>query len=263
VKRVILTKENYHSNEANRVYMSNSQYKDFLSCEAAAMAKIRGEFITPQNDACLIGSYVHAWLEGAIDEFKEQTPELFKNNGQLYAKYEVADRMIETLRSDKLVQYIFQGQKEVIMTAEMFGAPWKVRFDVYQPGKKIVDLKTVQDIRKKIYTPLYGYTSFVEAYEYIRQFAIYLEVERRVTGAEAWLERFLVAVSKEEEPDKEIITIDNERLQIELDLVENNMPRIIAVKSGFEQPKRCEVCKYCRRTKKLTGVVHFSELVVS
>lgn len=258
-----LTKENYHSKEANQVYMSNSQYKDFMTCEAMTMAKIRGEFISPQNDACLLGSYVHAWVEGVVDEFKESTPELFKSNSQLYAKYEIGDRMIETLRKDKLIQYIFQGQKEVIMTANLYGAPWKVKLDVYEPGKKIVDLKTVQDIRKRIYHPTIGYTSFVEAYEYIRQFAIYLEVEKLTTGSEDWLEPILVAVSKEEDPDKEIITIDVERMKIELEEVEKNMERIISVKSGHVTPNRCEKCKFCRRSKKLTGIIHYSELVIS
>lgn len=258
-----LTKENYHSKEANAVYMSNSQYKDFMTCEAMAMSKIRGDFIDPPNDACLLGSYVHAWLEGTLDEFIEQNPTLFKSNGQLYAKYENAGKMIETLRNDKLIQYLFLGQKEVIKTAAMFGAPWKIKMDVYEPGKKIVDLKTVQDITKKYYHPLYGYTSFVEAFEYVRQFAIYLEVERLSAGSTEWLEPILVAVSKEDEPDKEAITIDPDRLRMELEEVEKNMNRIINVKAGNLEPIRCEKCKYCRRSKRLKTIIHYSELVVS
>lgn len=258
---LMLTKENYHSNEANQVYMSNSQYKDFITCEAMAMAKIRGEFISPPNDACSIGSYVHAAVEGVLDEFRESHPELFKNNGELYAKYEVADRMVRTLEADKLIQFILRGQKEVIMTARMFGVPWKVRFDVYDPGKKVVDLKTVKSIRDKCWSPSHGYTSFVEAYEYTRQLAIYLEVERLNTAHEGWLEPVIVAVSKEDEPDKEIITIDADRLQYELDEVAANMPRIALVKSGVEPPTRCEKCKYCRKTKKLTAIIHYSELI--
>lgn len=258
-----LTNQNYHSKESNQVYMSNSQYKDFMTCEAMAMAKISGDFINPPNDACLLGSYVHAWLEGTIDEFITENPALFKANGQLYAKYENAHKMIDTLRNDKLIQYLFKGEKEVIKTAEMFGSPWKIKMDVYEAGKKIVDLKTVQDIGKRYYHLVYGYTSFVEAFEYIRQFAVYLEVERISTGSEGWLEPILVAVSKEEEPDKEAITIDADRLQMELAEIERNMPRIVSVKSGQETPNRCEKCKHCRRTKKLTNILHYSDLVIS
>lgn len=41
---MILTNENYYSQEANKAYMSVSQYKSFLECEACAMAQINGEY---------------------------------------------------------------------------------------------------------------------------------------------------------------------------------------------------------------------------
>ena len=37
-----LTTKNYHSQEANRDYMSRSQYLGFLECEAKEMAEIAG-----------------------------------------------------------------------------------------------------------------------------------------------------------------------------------------------------------------------------
>lgn len=37
---MILNNENYYSPEANQEYMSVSQYKAFMNCEAAAMASI-------------------------------------------------------------------------------------------------------------------------------------------------------------------------------------------------------------------------------
>ena len=41
---MILTNDNYYSPEANWEYMSVSQYKQFLKCEAAAMAQLKGEW---------------------------------------------------------------------------------------------------------------------------------------------------------------------------------------------------------------------------
>ena len=38
---MILTQENYYTPEANRAYMSTSQFKDFEKCEAMALAKLR------------------------------------------------------------------------------------------------------------------------------------------------------------------------------------------------------------------------------
>ena len=60
---MILTNDNYYSSEANRRYMSVSQYKQFCKCEAAAMAQIMGEWEFPKTTALLVGSYVDAWVE--------------------------------------------------------------------------------------------------------------------------------------------------------------------------------------------------------
>lgn len=261
---MILTSQNYHSNEANRYYMSNSQFKGFEECEAREMAKLNGGYIAPSNEAFALGSYVHAWLEGTLDEFRESTPELFKANGELYAKYDVAHAMIETLKSDKFVQFVLQGHKEVIMVSEMFGAPWKVKLDVYNPDRgRIVDLKTLKGLREKYWDKQYGaYVSFIENFKYIRQMAIYAEVERLYSGRDNWLEPLIVAVSKEEIPDKDIIGFDNDRLQVELEEVGQKMERILAVKKGLLEPERCEQCHYCRRTKQLRRITHYSDLAV-
>lgn len=259
-----LNKANYHSAEANRHFMSNSQYKDFLTCEAGAMAKING-WVMPTNGAFTVGSYVHAWLEGTLDEFKsENANDIYKKNGEPYSEFARADDMIRALEQDKLCMFVLQGQKEIIMTAGFAGSLWKIRMDVYNPDKgRIADLKTVESIGKKYWDADAGaYVSFIENYKYVTQMAIYAEVEKRHSGRSDRLETLLVAVSKEDVPDKEVINFDEERLQLELEQIESNMPRIIAVKNGLEQPNRCGKCRYCRETKQLGRIIHYSELVV-
>lgn len=52
-----LTADNYYSDEANREYLSVSQFKDFvgtygrMGCEEMALAKIRGEYKTEPSNA--------------------------------------------------------------------------------------------------------------------------------------------------------------------------------------------------------------------
>ena len=53
----ILTAENYFSPEMSKHYMSVSQYKDFLKCEAMAMAKINGEY-QQEYTAALLGWFI-------------------------------------------------------------------------------------------------------------------------------------------------------------------------------------------------------------
>lgn len=257
-----LNSQNYHSTEANRRYMSHSQYQDFLSCEAMAMAKLFDGWKEPENTDLLVGSYVHAAIEGKLDEFKIKHPELFTKKGELYAQYKHADKMIEALKSDEFIQFVLTGEKEVIITADMFGVTWKAKLDTYNPGAgRIVDIKTTRSIRDKYWHKDYGYVSFVEAFGYITQIAIYAEIERLSSGRDGWLETLIVAISKEDPPDKEIILIDEDRIRIELEEVERNMERIIQVKQGKVEPERCEKCRYCRETKKVKKIVHYLDLI--
>lgn len=67
-----LTNANYYSLEANREFMSVSQLKSFLKCEAAAMAELRGEYTRPTTTALLVGSFVDAWFEGMVLDLLEE-----------------------------------------------------------------------------------------------------------------------------------------------------------------------------------------------
>jgi hypothetical protein len=262
-----LDKSNYHTDEANRHYMSHSQYQDFLTCEAMAMAKLQG-WKEPQSDALLLGSYVHAYFEGpeAFERFKEEHPEIFSSRGpskgELKSSFQIANTMISTLENDPLCMFVMRGEKEVVLTAEMFGAVWKVKIDNYNPDQnRFSDLKTVSNIRKEVWDPRNGYVTFVEANHYITQMAVYAEVERRYSGRDGWLEPIIVAVSKEDPPDKEVIGFKAYDIERELFEVEQNLPRILDVKAGREEPKRCERCRYCRETKQLKRIVYYADIL--
>jgi len=144
--------ENYYSQEADREYMSYSQYKNFLRCEARAMAKLKG-WQEKRKDALLLGSFVHAWNEGedAFKAFPSQNPELFTNKGELRANFKHGLVMIDALNNDPLVNLALSGEKEQIVTAEFAGCTWKSKLDVLDRKEgKIVDLKTARDIWEKV-----------------------------------------------------------------------------------------------------------------
>jgi hypothetical protein len=260
-----LTRNNYHSLEAEREYMSRSQYLNFLECEAKEMARLAGEWQTEKSESMLAGSYVHAWNEGRRDEFKKANPEMFTKQGELKANFKAADKMIAALESDPLCMYTLQGDKEVIMTAEFAGVTWKVMLDTYSHEKRrIVDLKTTKSIRERSWSEEHqSKVSFIEQYKYPRQAAIYCEIERIASGRGEydWFDFYIVAVSKETCPDKEVIDMrDPERYVRELEAIKAVMPQILRVKSGEIPPIRCERCDYCRSTRKLKKAIHYSEL---
>ena len=244
---MILTNENYYSPEANWEYMSVSQYKQFMKCEAAAMAQLRGEWEPPKTTALLVGSYVDSWFEKTLDEFTENHPEIYTKTGKPKADFVQAEEIIAFLQKDPMFMRYMAGKKQVILTAEFFGTKWKIKIDSYHPDK-IVDLKVMRSMER-----IMG-KSFVEHWGYDLQMAVYWKTE----GND--LATYLAVVTKQDIPDKEIISIPRWRKVELLEEVERNMPRILAVKSGLHPPQRCGVCEYCRATKMLTEPIDF-ELV--
>ena len=58
-----------------------------------------------------------------------------------------------------------------------------------------------------------------------------------------------------------VIHVADNFLRDALSIVEANMPRVLSVKNGEEQPHRCGLCDYCRRTKVLTGPIGILDLL--
>lgn len=245
---MILSNENYYSVEANRYYMSVSQYKEFKKCEASAMAQISGEWVQPTTTALLVGSYIDAWFEGTLDEFCSNHPEIFKKDGSLKADYVQAEELIEFVQRDPVFMEYMAGEKQVILTRELFGVPWKIKIDSYHPKRMIVDGKVMRSMER-----IMG-KSFVEHWGYDLQMAVYSAVE----GSD--LDTYLAVVTKEDPPDKDVIHIPKWRRDELLDEIARDIPHIVGVKSGKIPPQRCGVCKYCRATKMITEPIDF-ELV--
>lgn len=254
---------NYYSLEANRAYMSYSQYKEFRSCEARAMARLNGWESEPSIDF-LVGSYVHAWAEGAaaLEKFKAGNPEIFTAKGELKAQFRNAEEMIHVLGSDALITLALLGEKEVIFTAQFGGCWWKAKMDIYNPdGGRFADIKTARSLDDKVWMDG-KYVHFVEARGYIGQMALYQEIEARATGRGERLDPYVIIITKESPPNKEIVTFEpTDRLKPALENIEKNMPRVLAVKSGQEEPTRCESCEYCRATKQLSKVWDYDEFL--
>ncbi|MFW5677928.1 MAG: PD-(D/E)XK nuclease-like domain-containing protein, partial [Acetivibrio ethanolgignens] len=160
---MILTAENYYSQEANREYLSVSQYKDFVGtigrpgCEEQAIAKLNGEWEMEKTTALMVGSYVDSHFEGSLATFKAKNPDIFTKQGQLKADYRQAEEIINRIERDELFMKYMSGEKQVVMTAELYGAKWKVKLDSYLPGKAIVDLKIMRELHKAEYAKDYGY----------------------------------------------------------------------------------------------------------
>ncbi len=266
MEEFVLTADNYYSAEADQRYMSVHQYLDFVGhmgiqgCEEKALAKLNGTYRQETTTAMLVGSYVDAYFEGTIEQFREECPDCFTQKGELKAPFKQAEKMIARCEQDSYFMSTLAGEKQVIMTGYLFGCEWKIKMDSYLPGKAIVDLKTSADIHKQWKVQDYGWASFVEYWGYTLQLAVYQKIVEINTGKK--LPCYISVVTKEDSPEIEVIYIDQLTLDHALNEIEMNMPSVLMVKSGEVEPMRCEKCDHCKATKVLTGPINHQDLIL-
>ena len=220
---------------------------------------MNGEYEREKSTALLVGSYVDAYLtgdKGALGRFVLEHPEITNSRtGQLKADFKHAETMIEAVKRQPLMMDYLYGDKQVIGWAELFDVKWKIKMDVYD-GKRIVDLKTVKDF-KPIYEEGFGWRSFIEYWCYDIQGAIYQRVEQAMSGRSEPLPFYIVAVTKEKVPDVAVIHLPQHILDTALKVVEAKIDGFDLMKKGLIPAERCEVCDYCKSTKRLVEPEEF------
>lgn len=268
---MFLTESNYYSPEANWEYLSVSQYKNFIGtlgkpgCEAKAMAMLKGEWEEETTTPMLVGSYVDAHFEGTLDWFRAKHPEFFKKDGDLKKDYEKAEQVIQRIERDEFFMLCMSGKKQVILTAELFGAKWKCKMDSYHdrqsPFKTIVDLKVVKNLHERFWIKDLGqFVSFIEYWGYDLQGAIYQLIEQAVYGGDK-LPFVIAAADKQKVIDIETIGLRQSDMDRALLGIEGNVRRIVDLKAGKVEPVRCGKCDYCKFTKKLSSLISTDMLI--
>lgn len=252
-----LTAENYFSSENNLKYMSASQFKNFLKCEASALAELQGRYIREITDSLLTGSFVDAHFEGTLDIFKAQHKDIFTQKGELKSQYRHAEYIIQRVeRDEKFMQYM-SGEKQKIFTGEIAGVPFKIKVDSLHPNC-IVDLKCMKNFELIWNSEKKRKEHFITHWGYHYQGAIYSEIIRQNTGKT--LPFYIAAVSKEKpEPKLKLYWIPDDVLDDALREVISLVPRFQKIKSGDLIPQRCNDCNYCRFTEVLEKPVNFLE----
>lgn len=279
----ILTDDNYYSREADIWYMSCSQFQQFEKCEAAAIAKLHGRWEPDETpDALLQGQYFHSAMESeeAFARFCEENREkIYKTKTVTdkatklkmevvtgkYAPFERLDEMLNVTKEDPQIKRILSwpGENEKFMTGKIGGIPWRMKMDKYAVGRRIIDYKTTANIWETYYDQhTKQRVSFIEEYGYMMRAAVYGEIERQNAGADTFPSFMIIAISKQDPPDKDIFLLnDDDRWMFELEKVKAKLPRIQRLKEGAENPRRCGMCEYCRSTKKIKRVKQYTDLM--
>ena len=245
-----LNRNNYFTETG---HMSNSQYKCFERCEDMALAECEGLYQRAKTTAMLVGSYVDAHVEGRLEEFIEDHPEIISSRGPTKgypkAEYRSADEMINRFERDPFFMSFLEGEKQRLLEGVIGGVPFKAMVDI-AADDKTVDFKTVANFEDMW---LDGQkVSFIRYWGYDIQGAIYQELRRQIDGVRKPF--YLACVTKESVPDIAVIQISDEIMAERLKEIEYAAGRYQAIKMGLLEPTRCEKCDWCKATKVLEGV---------
>ncbi|HEM4327414.1 TPA: PD-(D/E)XK nuclease-like domain-containing protein, partial [Streptococcus suis] len=215
-----LTQENYYEDTS---YLSNSRFKRYQKCQAMALAVDSGSWVEERDEtALLVGNYVHSYFESpeAHEQFLAENGDKLiaksgKNKGGLKSDFVIGDKMIESLQGDDGFSRLYHGypdddvQKEMIVFGEIEGVPVKGKLDSVNLSRGyFVDLKTMKSIyaeewnaelRKRVPAAVNNILGF----GYHGQLGLYRELLQNMTGQE--FRPYIVAVSKENVPDKDIL----------------------------------------------------------
>ena len=234
--------EDYFSAENERNYMSSSQFKAFLECEAMALATIEGRYERPKTDALLQGSYVDAHFSGEMEQFRASNPNIFKKDGTLLSKYEICEAVIRAVEGDQdYKDFFFSGEPQRIFTGEIAGVPFKGKVDMLYEDR-IVDIKCMADIAPKWSDEERRKVPFYVLYGYHIQAAIYQELVRQATGKT--LPFYLAVVTKTDPVEKHAYQFEQGVLDATLEKVKALAPRFQAIKNHEVEPDECGKCKY-------------------
>lgn len=271
-----LTQENYYEDTE---YLTNSRMKRYQQCQAKALAVDSGNWVDDRDETpLLLGNYVHSYFESpkAHEQFLAENGDKLlaktgKNKGRLKSDFVIAEEMIYCLKKDDGFSYLYHGyqsddvRKEMIVFGEIEGVPVKGKLDSVNLSRGyFVDLKTMKSIyaeewnaelRKRVPAAVNNILNF----GYHAQLGLYRELLEQMTGQK--FRPLIVAVSKEDVPDKNILKIDEEWLQEGLEKLKSDIVEVWAVIQGKQEPKKCGRCDYCRSKKKLDAVISLNDLI--
>lgn len=250
-----LTHDNYHSREANREYMSYSQFVSFDHCEARALAELNGEYQV-DKDCYREGHLFEALLNGTESEFLAQNPDMISSQGptkgQLKSNYKRVVGAADAFKRQQLFMDCLKGcRQQVIATGIIGGVAFKGCIDYLADNLDSFDTKAMANFKKVWSDADSSYLNWYYSYGFHYQASLYNELIRQQNGKTGT--PHILAATKEEIPDVAAIEFSRDRLNAALDIIKEFAPRYAAIKRGEIEPTACGKCDYCKSRKVIKG----------
>jgi len=156
-------------------------------------------------------------------------------------------------RQTTIRDIVERGEHEKILIFTLGGVEWKAMIDNDRPeDAQFDDLKFMKDFKDVWDKSLRKYVAWWERYNYPRQSAVYqVACDQNLEGARRTPNIF--GFSKEEITDVQWIQFSDQKiLDLEIEFIEQSLPRFIEWSSGEEEAPRCGECDFCRSSKIVT-----------
>lgn len=241
-----LTHDNYFSHEADKRYMSFSQFKAFERCEYAALFAPKEEKVY-----FLEGHFFEAVLDGAGTDYIEAHPQMLTTRKELRENFKrVAEGAYRVMKQPVFAEIFNKCEKQVILTGEIAGVPFKGCIDLFdKEALDTFDTKCVKSF-DKVWSPVdYMKLDWFLAYGYHYQAAIYRELIRQNFGANGM--QHLIAATKEAHPDIGFWQFQDNILDDTMTIIEHYAPIYAEIKAGKREPHRCNECDFCKDTRSI------------
>jgi hypothetical protein len=165
----------------------------------------------------------------------KENPAIFTQKSELRSEFKKANEIINRVKSDPSFMRFMNGEKQKIVTFELFDIKWKIKMDSYIENICITDLKVVANFKS------------LPAWRYDLQGAIYQKGVALDTGKT--LPFYLAVATKECVTDYDVFQITQPDLDFALEEIRQNIGHYSDVKRGIVQPNHCGVCNYCKSVK--------------
>jgi len=254
---------------------------------------------TNKSIPLLVGSYVDAYVEGTLEQFKNETPDIFTK------KISVNDDTVELLRA---IDDSFITRNDTLNSKRLseaktnhescFTVDYKLKADYVKAdeiceyidkdpviqqflsgNKQTIMTGEIAGVPFKIKMDAYAEDiaivdlkvmrsvtdkqgnlfDFITPWRYDVQLACYQEIVRQNTGKQ--LPCYILAVTKESPINSIIVNLPQDILNVALYNVEETICDLYDVYVGATEPEPCGICKTCIENRSETQIVSLFDII--
>lgn len=241
-----LTAENYHSPEARARWLSSSDIKKAMRCEASWIGD------EPEDEAKPAFVFGHLF-EALVCRDYYNNPAVYSSRGptkgQLKAEYSAAVDMARAVRRSPFLSGIIdRSKKQVVMTGNICGLPIRMMCDLLDTDGSIWDIKSAKSFLPEYDSDMCLRLDWWAYWHYPVQMWIYREIARQNGIAAPHVG--LISAAKDN-LDVQAIEFGHETMEAAEADAKFTLDSITAILRG-EEPHMCGACKWCTSQKVIT-----------